>query len=338
MTNLQDNLSRTPPLASLAAAAALCSLLINRLLVPALGKDGDYGLLLNLIHSGQFAANLTAITGLFALLTAIFKLMRSPEHMSLRRRLAIASFAGIFVPTIALATFFPRDKISVHIVFLGAGAANILIVIITMNAARITRSVIARAVAISFATAALFTLASQVYQLLTTQELNPIHIKIASALRGVGEIGYVIVLIATAFFVFPRATDLRGQFARIAMVVTFGASVFGFHIAQSALGTDFALLLYHAQRVSGLIDTLPFAYSFPISIGFAASIGALMAKDRSRFQAAIGVVLLLSAGFAPYSPERLLTQTLAAVLIARSIIALAKQTIPSEVAVQKIGG
>ena len=144
--------------------------------------------------------------------------------------------------------------------------------------------------------------------------------------------GYVITLFAAIFLVFPRATDLRGQFARIATVVVFGASVSGFHMVQSTFGADFTLLLYHAQRVSVLIDAFPFAYILPISGSFAASIGALGAKDESRFQAAIGVVLLISAGFAPYSPERLLTQTLAAVLIARSIIALAKRSTSSEVA------
>jgi hypothetical protein len=332
MTNPEDNLSRTPPLASLTAAAAVCSLLINRLLIPSLGKESEYELVFDLIRAGHFAANLTAVAGLFAILTVIFNLVRTPEQASVRRRLAIACFAGIFIPTIALATFFPREKTSVHIVLLGIGAANVLIVIITMNAARLTKSSLARAVAVGFATMALFTLASQVYHLLTIHQLNAIHVKIVNVLKTVGEIGYVVALLSAAFFIFPRGTDLREQFARIATVVVFGASVFGFHIVQSALGSDFILLLYHAQRVSGLIDTLPFAYAFPISIGFAASIGALVAKDKSRFQAAIGVILLISAGFAPYSPERLLTQTLAAVLIARSIIALAKQSVLSEAA------
>ncbi len=330
MTNPEDNLSRTPPLASLAAASALCSMLINRVVVPALGKHSDYELVFDLIRSGHFVANLTAVAGLFALLNAIFNLVRTPEHTSVLRRLAIACFAGIFVPTIALATFFPRDKTSVHIVLFGIGAANVLIVIVTMNAARLTGSLVARTVAIAFATMALFTLASQVYQLLTAPQLNAIHIKIVNAFKGVGEIGYVVALFSAALFIVPRGTDLREQFARIATVLVFGSSVFGFHIAQSALRSDFVLLLYHAQRVSGLIDSLPFAYTLPISSGLAASIGALVAKDESRFQAAIGVALLISAGFAPYSPERLLTQTLAALLIARSIIALAKESTSSE--------
>lgn len=332
MTNSEDNLSRTPPLASLAAASALCSVLINRLLVPALGKENDYELVFDLIRSGHFVANLTAVAGLYALLIAIFNLVRTPEHASLRRRLTIACFAGIFIPTIVLATFFPREKTSVHIVLLGIGAANVLIVVITMNAARLTSSAIARAVAIGFATMALFALASQVYQLLAMHQLNAIHVKVINALRDIGEIGYAVALFASAFFIVPRGTGLRDQFARIIAVVTLGASVSGFRIAQSALGSDFILLLYHAQRVTGLIDVFPFAYAFPISLGFAASIGALVAKDKSRFQAAIGVTLLVSAGFAPYSPERLLTQTLAAMLVARSIIALAKKSVGSEVA------
>ncbi|MBN1655842.1 MAG: hypothetical protein JXA30_18900 [Deltaproteobacteria bacterium] len=324
MRTSNECLSRLPPLASLAAVAALCSLLTNRLLVPAFGDRTDHEFVFDLIRSGHFFANLTAVTGLFALTTAIFSLVRGPEHASIWRRLGVACLAGIFLPTVALATFFPREHTTIHIVLFGIGAANTLIVIIAMNGARSAVSPLGKILAIALATMALFALAAQVYQLISSHRLYPHHMRIASAFRGVGEFAYVLSLLAAALFAFPRTSSLRDQFARIASVVVFGASVFGFHLTQLALEADFTLLLYHAQRVSVLIDSFPFAYAFPIGLGLAAAVGAIISGNSIRTQAAIGILLLISAGYAPYSPERLLTQTLATMLFARAIIALAK--------------
>jgi hypothetical protein len=51
----------------------------------------------------------------------------------------------------------------------------------------------------------------------------------------------------------------------------------------------------------------------------------VLASDPVRKQAAAGVVLLLSSGYAPHAPGRLLTTALALILIARAIMARAEQ-------------
>jgi hypothetical protein len=87
------------------------------------------------------------------------------------------------------------------------------------------------------------------------------------------------------------------------------------------LDNDYALLLYHAQRVTLFIDSWPRLYAVPIALALASSLAAVLATDPVRRQAAAGTLLLLSSGYAPHAPGRLLTLTLALLLIARAVIA-----------------
>ena len=114
---------------------------------------------------------------------------------------------------------------------------------------------------------------------------------------------------------------MRSRVARLAGFFLLPIALGSMYLAERVLQNDYALLLYHAQRVTLFIDSWPRLYAIPIGLALAGSTAALLASDQAAKQAAAGVLLLIGSGYAPHAPGRLLTSTLALVLIARAIIA-----------------
>lgn len=318
----RDPLLFLPPLTYVTVLAAFSSMLINRLIIPALSDLIEHRIILSIVYYGQFAINLTGTAGLFALTVSLVRYIRCPLYTSMLQRLATACLAGIFLPTIFISAFFSRDHTTIHIVLLGVAVANILIVIISINGFRFARTVLGRVLIAAIVSMAVFALASQVFQLVMSRHLDTWHLTVVMLLRGIGEFSYLVLLLSIAVFILPRGTSLRDQFARYAAVVIFGVSFYGYSYAQRHLGSDFTLILYHAQRVSCLIETVPIVYALPLSLSLAASLSTIIGKDYLRAHAGIGVLLLLSAGYAPRVPERLLTITLAMTLIVFAAMAI----------------
>src|SRR5689334_19492856 len=80
----------SPPLAWLAVVAALASMTINQLLLPALGPEAKRALLGPLERWGVFATNLSAIAGLIALGFGLLVFVRYSQQFALRQRLLLA--------------------------------------------------------------------------------------------------------------------------------------------------------------------------------------------------------------------------------------------------------
>ena len=125
-----------PPLALIAAIAALFELLLARALWNGLPDVVDIETLRMLRDLGRFPRNLAAVCGIVALVFALLSFLRHAGFAPIGRRLAIAAFSGIFVPSIVVATVLPYASLRARLVVFSLGAANVLTTLIAVTAVR----------------------------------------------------------------------------------------------------------------------------------------------------------------------------------------------------------
>ncbi|MGD8862243.1 MAG: hypothetical protein PVI30_19680 [Myxococcales bacterium] len=321
---------RAPPLAWLAAAAAFTAMLLNQVLVPAMGASEERVTALRLDRAGDFATNLGAVAGLIAIVFGLMAFIRHSTLVSLRQRLMLACFSGMFLPTIAVATLFERQRTTTQLVVFALGAAMILGTVVNVAAARAARDRVARAAALLASTMAVLMLISQALELGRRVTLSATALEIHAAIRGVGELCYLVLLGGSVLFVLPRKARGQDRLGRTVAFVLLPALLGGLYAVERALQSDYALLLYHAQRVSLLLDVFPRLYAVPIALSLSSVVGAAIGDNAMRRQAAAGVLLLLSAGYAPVAPGRLLSLALAMVLLARAAVGTGEHEQPAE--------
>jgi hypothetical protein len=311
----------SPPLAWLTVVAALASMAINQLLLPALGPDAKRTLLTPLERWGVFATNLAAIAGLIALGFGLLVFVRFSTQFSLGQRLGLAGFAGAFLLSIGLATVFERQQTTAENVIFAIATAQVVIGLLSTHAARTAPSKYRRAVALFCAAMAGCVLLSQLLQVCSQIRLELWLTQAQRAVQAVGEACYLVLLVALTPLVLPTGGDLRSRLSRMAGFFVLPMTLGGLYLAERTLQHDYALLLYHAQRVTLLIDSYPRAYSVPLALVLSAGFAGALGPHANRRQAAAGALLLLAAGYAPFAPGRLLASVLGALLIARSIVA-----------------
>jgi hypothetical protein len=166
-------------------------------------------------------------------------------------------------------------------------------------------------------------LCAQLLQVWSETTLSAWHLSALNIARTVGEVAYLAVLVSAAFVTLPEQGTRVGGVGRALGGVALVATIIGLVVAERTLGRDYALLLYQNQRVSAWIDTLPSVYALPLAMALAGSVAGLIGGDTQKRQAACGLLLLLSSGYAPPAPGRLLTLTLGLALLASVIIARA---------------
>jgi len=312
---------QAPPLALLAALSALAATSINQVLLPALGDRRGYVYARHLDQAGAYATNLSAIAGLVALGFALLSFVRFNPLVPLRKRLMFAAFAGIFLPSIAMSALFERQRTTAETVQFAMGAAQVLIGLAGTAAARASESRYGRMLALGCTLMGVASLTSQVLQLATRVQLSVWTLTAQRLAQGLGELSYVLLLIALAPVLVPAGADGRARAARTAGYIALALTLGGLYMAERALGPDYSLLLYHAQRVSLFIDSFPRLYSVPIGLALSASLAAALGADPRKQQAAAGALLLVASGYAPFAPGRLLTSVLGAVLVCRTVLA-----------------
>jgi hypothetical protein len=311
-----------PPLAWLAALAALSAMALNQVLVPALNGAGRRTMLRELDRFGAFAANLAAVSGLIAICFGLLAFVRYNTVISVRKRVFLGTFAAMFfLPTIALAVLFDRQRTTTQLVLLAIGGAHVLGAIVCTAAASAAPTRYARVMAWLGAAMAACALSSQLLQMLAQLELQVWQVQAQQVLQGIGEICYLGLLVGMTRLVLPMERDTRSRLARLLALFLLPVILGGLYLAERVLDNDYALLLYHAQRVTLFIDSWPRLYAVPIALAAAGSLAAWFGTDPIRRQAAAGVLLLLGSGYTPHAPGRLLTSALALVVIARALIA-----------------
>jgi hypothetical protein len=311
-----------PPLAWLAAIAALSAMAINQVLVPALNSAGKRTLLRELDRWGAFAANLAAVSGLVALCFGLLAFVRHNTIISVRKRVFLGTFAAMFfLPTIALAVLFERQRTTTQLVLLALGGAHVLGAIVCTAAASAAPTRYARVMAYLGAAMAAFALSSQLLEVLSQLQLQLWQAQAQQLIQGLGELCYLGLLVGMTRLLLPMERDMRSRLARLLAFFLLPVMLGALYLAERVLDNDYALLLYHAQRVTLFIDSWPRLYAVPIGLAAASSFAAWFATDPIRRQAAAGVLLLLGSGYTPHAPGRLLTSALALVVIARALIA-----------------
>jgi hypothetical protein len=113
--------------------------------------------------------------------------------------------------------------------------------------------------------------------------------------------------------------------ALVARSLGFAVMVLSFYVqyfTKNTLHADYALLLYSAQRVSLLLDREPLLYAAPFCLLLSAAVSGLINGGGIRLQAASGLLLIFSAGYATRAPGRLLSLAIGFMVLARALIAL----------------
>jgi hypothetical protein len=334
-----EPLARAPVLAVICALTALLHTLVGRLVLPALGTRLRPTLVAQIAEAATLLQNLAAVAALVALGAGLVGLLRRAWAAGLFRRLTLAGFAGVFLPSMVLATFLPRPRTTPQLVVFATGAAYVLTVLVGATAAArrpdAPRAPSADGASGSMADAALRVAAAIMAAgaglglLGVLLELSPMFARRAlsetfSAIFAYGwEACWVALPVVGAVALRP---DLRGLRGRFGVVVAFLAGallslVLG--VLRATLRRDFNDVLYYAFRVRALVEAAPLAYSLVFTLAVTVGVAALFAAEPHRRQGGAGILLLACAGAAPRMPLTLLLMVTGAFLLARATLSRA---------------
>lgn len=314
-------LAIAPPLAGMCAMAALCAMALNQVALPTLPGGPKHALFSVLGQAGRFSANLAVIAGSIALLASAIGALRAPAFTSLRRRVLLVMFLTLLLRAVVIATLFERDETTRENVYLAVGAANVLCIFAGMAVLNGARSGLARMLA-SIATALpTLSMLAITLELMADLSFDPWKRQAHQLLSATGELSYLALLLASAVLIVPRELRPRAAFARAVGFAVLTLSLLGLYQAQRSLQSDYAVLVYHAQRVGLLLDRWPLAYALPFGVGLGGAISAVLVGG-ARAQAGTAILLIFSAGYSPQAPGRLLCMTLGFVLLSRAIASL----------------
>lgn len=320
--DVRHPLEAAPPLAGVAAISGLVATLVVRVLIPTRDVSGSMVAWTAVERIGAFAVNLAAIAAVVALVLGLWPWLRVGDGVSGRRRLLVASFAGMLLPVWLRAVFFPREDMNGALVSLGAAAACSLSVLLVISAARGNHPRAWHLLPIGLVTSA----ALSSLTLLTLQSIavvapfSQVH-RAGWIIADVGEVAYLGVMLC-AVALLPRYP----WSPRNIVAVTTGAVValvilIAFQFAMATLSREFAVALYYAQHVTLFLDGSVWIYAVPLSAGIGAATAAMIGSDPRAQQLGIAVLCWVGAGFAARAPWRFSLLALSACLLARAISA-----------------
>jgi hypothetical protein len=315
-------LGEVPPLAVLAALAALVHLVVQKLLLPLMAVH-KITLPTLLVLVAPFSLNLSVLAALVALGSGMVELVRAPLTY-LSRRLLVAGLSSILVSMLALCAFAPEGTFIVGHILLATGALHTLVVQVAMITLRSQESLAGRTTVSLIASASLFPLAALMIRHADAGFLSFLaHAEgTVPALYGLGELGYLLMPIAAAFVVVPWESTSAGRFARRAGA--FGVGITGLLFAAGAtLPRElYGHVLYATLRLEWSLQKASLGYAVPVSLAAGAATAAIVSADPRKRQGGAGLLLWLAGGFNPLSPARLALSGLGAVLVCRAVLTL----------------
>ena len=317
---LQGPFDPTPFLGALAAICAFGDLTVNRVLVRVLA--GEHRVLIAVSRSGDLLRNLAAVAGLIALSIALFRFVLDAGAIRLWRRLTVSALAGVFVPITALALFIRAEGTFQPIGPIAAASGLVLTVQLSMAGARLPAPAGIRLGTLLVAFSA-FSGFVTLLALIATPKIGATAVGnlLLRILSGAGETAFLVAPIAVGATLWSSPGVVRRD-RIIAAGVLLGAFAL-ITTGQLALDRTFAVLLVGAQDVGAFLESSPGLYvlAYPIALGAIAF--GLVHKHPANRQAALAVLLVVSAGFSPRTPSRALMLVLGAALLTRAAIALA---------------
>jgi hypothetical protein len=315
----REELSRVPPLAMLAAAAALVHTLLFRFLLPLLMGRG-LSLPTALALAAPYSLNLAAVAGMVALSVGALDIVRARDLTHLGRRAMIAALAGVLITTLALATFLPSGYVSPQLVLVAAGAMHFFVVQIAMTSLRAEQSLAGRTTVALVAAASLFALASLVVRYSELFALVSFAQEGVATLHALGELAYLVMPIAAAFSVLPWSDDASGKSARLAGAIAVGFMAMLFAAAARIPNSLYAHVMYSTLRLEWALERASLGYAVPVSLAVGAATAAIFSRDPRHRQGGAGLWLWLAGGYNPLTPARVFMTALAATLVCRAIL------------------
>jgi len=323
-------ISEAPPLALLAVVAALFELALARLGWHGLPDVIDLEDLRQLRDLARFPRNLAAVSGLVALIASLLSFLKLSGHATIGRRLVVATFSGVFVPSILVATVLPYASVRARLVVFSLAAANVLITLLAMTAARYRPAAPLRLATGLLAATAFLSLSVVGLGLLMSSQGGPLGwiaaffvSRLESSqrallmLRHLGEVAWMVVLVGGAMAALQA--EKRGRNARFLAAALILLGVVGACLwAHDELGHRFRLMIFGAFRLGLFLDQVPTLYAVPLGIGLGGGVVALTANGKEIRQLGMGLLLWLAAGYAPHTSAQLLYLVLGAMLISRS--------------------
>jgi hypothetical protein len=320
-----------PPLARMAAIAAIIDLAWNRIAVRIVANS-DQDAALALQRWGMFPKNLAAVAGLIALTWALYTFLRMARYSRLAWRLAIASVAGIVLPTFLFA-LRPMEHVTVLVVvasFLGSNLLALLVGAVAVGYPAGPRRWAAAMAAGSGGFVLLALVAQYVRSVADSAAATPLGLAAHYGGELVWHLVPIVIVVALARAQ-PGAPPSEGQppsarvflpaVALTAVVVT--ALAFR---AESALHAHkFSTLVYASLRLTLVPPPFAWVNGFTVGVGLAAAVAGLVSRSPGRAQLGAAAALWLAAGCAPRAPGQLLDFALAAVLLARSTQAVTRE-------------
>ncbi|AKF10694.1 hypothetical protein [Sandaracinus amylolyticus] len=310
-------LRAAPPLAILAALAAVVDLAINRVVVRAAAESVEAPVLLEWMRMGALPRNLAGIAGLYALVSALTTYLRMPGFAPLYVRLPVAGFAGILMPSLTIALMLPRERLTPLIVLIGMFATNALISLFGSAGASYRDRVLKVALILAVATAL------QALVVVTIASLRAvlgggIGGPIAYLCRHGGELTWLLVPLVLVPAALPRGRDRRAMIswgaAALVLVIGIALAMAG----QDALPPHYSTVLYGAFRVAALPEEATILYVLVATVGFAAAFAGMTSDDPWKRQLGAGMALWIAGGYAARSPIQLLDAVLGIILLARA--------------------
>lgn len=289
----------------------------------------------------RYPRTLAAIAGLVALVVGLLGFLRYPGFAPIGRRLAVAAFAGIFVPSIVVATALPAAALRRKLVIFGLAAANVLVTLLGMSAVRYRSGAGMRLATLNATLACFLSLAVIGLDQLGQTEgglFAPLRSFFVTrptsaqamllALRHLGELAWMITLFGAcwtvATYAGPRgsaapATSRATQGIAAALAVAFTGAVVAL---WQLVGHRFRIAIFGTFRFGLVIDDVPGLYAIPIGVGLAGGLVGLGRRAPALRQLGAAILAWLAAGYAPHTPIQLLYMVLGAMLLTRSAQAL----------------
>jgi hypothetical protein len=313
-----------PPLARLAAIAALVDFVWNRIAVRVMAVVAhETGVTWQ--RMGVFPRNLAAVSGLIALTASIYSFLRMAGYGGLVRRLSVSAISGLLLPAFSLALFLPKERVSLLVVIVSLSAANALACLVGLGALPYPSGPSRWASAFATASAVLV-MSVLVIGTVPTFATQSWALPVGIACHRAGELAWHAVPLVVALAVSrtrdgaPRSEGPSPApwLLLAAAAVTFttvGLAVYGQVELHSRA---FRTLTYAALRVQSLPRWLGWLYSVPVGVGLGAAVIGLCSPSSPRAQMGAAAALWLAAGYAPRNPGQLIDLALAAMLLARA--------------------
>jgi len=321
----EGGMGATPLLGAFAAILAIVEMVVNRMAIHALRDVLDRQTLMELSVWGTLARNVAAVCAVVALTAALLAYLGAPRYGGVHRRLSLAAFGGMFLPTVTLAMVLPPAMLPPdphRLVLLCAASAHMLVFLIVLIA------VLRPGPAGLRGGMALLALTNMVGFIALLVDAAPIIGEtglgrlVSFIFRRLSELGFLVVPIALALAIVPKPVRGRPRVALVLGVGTFAVAATLLVLMWLKLGTDFPLVLYGAQRVVLLVDVAPLFYVLPMGLTIALAAVALARGEPAMHQVGWGVLLLFAAGATPNTPGRLLYTVAAMALLSRASLAL----------------